>query len=682
MQNNHLLLLGTEYGTGYRIDMLLEQLSVHAFVAGGSGTGKSKFLELVMRQLMAHRIGFMYVDPHGDTAKDLVSFAAARKVRGDDVMWRRTHYLKIDKDLCFSLDPFANLPRRGEVSSVIYNACLDTKVQFLSRAILRRFGNAEVELMNRLNRWLQNVLYYCGTSFDGKNSHHGLDKMLVAINPQSPQFDDLFSQVAPFLPAHVLADYLMLKSMKRAIDQEKFVESTGNNLRQLFNTLVREIFAQNAAPLNLGKIMQESGHVLLDLGQSAYCGKMQKSMIAGLLIQEALHTKYMESELMRGDRIVFVLVIDEAGQYLGEDLKEAMEGTRKFNLPVVLCAQNLASFAKGDLDLAPQVLSLCGTVVCFQQTYRKDKEILADRLGTGDLDFTRMLQEVQRQRGWIENKTLEHSYGTQSGKTWSQGGSQSQGTTVNETISEMESLMRGHAHAHSISTSNSVANTAGTTQGGSSGKSESREGALLGSPQNLREPTLGSNATSNFSNQSSATNGHTEGQGETTTTNEALTKGKTKGIGRGQSHEVGKSWQDGGSEGNSHTVSVKTTLLPNMESSWEWNGLYVQGAAADQFEKLMQTLHCLSVAEAIVSLRGVKESFLVKIDTVEEWWKSEADKAEAIRRLIARLWPLRPYYFNPSTLGIEEPEPEALEVGPDVIVRSVPRGSATSYEDD
>jgi hypothetical protein len=37
------------------------------------------------------------------------------------------------------------------------------------------------------------------------------------------------------------------------------VESTVNNLRKLYNTLVCEMFSQNTAPLNIPQIMREGG---------------------------------------------------------------------------------------------------------------------------------------------------------------------------------------------------------------------------------------------------------------------------------------------------------------------------------------------------------------------------------------------------------------------------------------
>ena len=49
-------------------------------------------------------------------------------------------------------------------------------------------------------------------------------------------------------------------------------------------------------------------------------------------------------------------------------------------LPIVLGAQDLSTFARGDFDMAAKVLTMCGTVICFQNTFLEDKQILADRV--------------------------------------------------------------------------------------------------------------------------------------------------------------------------------------------------------------------------------------------------------------------------------------------------------------
>src|SRR5688500_18296759 len=84
--------------------LLPEHVSRHIFIAGGSGKGKSKLIELICRQLINNGSGFTFVDPHGDTIDALLSFLAIGQIPAE-----RVHLLRPGPDCCFSFDPFAGL---------------------------------------------------------------------------------------------------------------------------------------------------------------------------------------------------------------------------------------------------------------------------------------------------------------------------------------------------------------------------------------------------------------------------------------------------------------------------------------------------------------------------------------------------------------------------------------------
>ena len=50
-----------------------EDHDAHFYVIGGSGTGKSKFLESLIAQDMIREAGFGVIDAHGDLVRDMKS---------------------------------------------------------------------------------------------------------------------------------------------------------------------------------------------------------------------------------------------------------------------------------------------------------------------------------------------------------------------------------------------------------------------------------------------------------------------------------------------------------------------------------------------------------------------------------------------------------------------------------
>ncbi|GEM_PF-6926200 len=640
-------LIGTEFGSQQPIYLTQEQTAVHMAVLGGSGSGKSSFIELLLRQQMLGGLGFCYIDPHSDTANNLVAFAAAQKALGDDSLWRKVHIVEIGPKNAVAYDPFAHLPLRSQVSKMEYDSLLGAKVDRVCRSLLRRVAEADLEVMNRLKKWLKSILYVCGTAIDDRNTHLGLDKMLIFTDPDNPDFDRLLALVWEFLPDWVQSNFRRLQETRSEQIRDK-LESAINRLVDILSPLVREVFAQRHPSIDVGKIIRDGEFLIAALGQTPAWSHDAKVTFGGLLIDEVLLAKEADEDLPPHSRKPFSLVIDESGEFLGEDLQRALGTHRKYKLKIILAAQDLSTLAKGDFDMAPRVLSQCGTVVCFQQTFRPDKEILADRLGAGNISFARLLQEVQRQRGWIEKHLEEHSYGESKSKNWLEGGSESEGESENEVISEMVALMKGIARTHGRAEALQHVDTQGDTSGASSNESHGLSPIIIGRDVvgYIPQQTLGSSQTR--SGHVSHADGRTTTSNQSETDNEAVTNANGVAWGRGKNRQRATNWGNGGMEGTSHNVAQKTMLLANMVSEHEWQGLYEEGAIADQFERLMQQIHCLSVAEAIVSCRGVRQSIAVRIYPVKEWWEDPDDKYYAIRRMKARLRELRPYYFVPG----------------------------------
>src|ERR1019366_5048438 len=152
--------------------------------------------------------------------------------------------------------------------------------------------------------------------------------------------------------------------------------------------------------IDIKRIIDRGEFLLIDLKETDYFSSEEKVVLGGLLLTEVLSVKQSEENVPEDERKEFMIVVDEVGELLGDDLKRALGATRKFKCPIVLGAQDLSTFAMGDFDMAAKVLTMCGTVVCFQNTYLEDKKFLADRVFCGNLDlFTKRMVEVQRQRG-------------------------------------------------------------------------------------------------------------------------------------------------------------------------------------------------------------------------------------------------------------------------------------------
>src|SRR6476646_7238120 len=80
-----------------RLTLKLEQLHTHLYVVGASGSGKSKYLQHLLHQLIVAGAGCGVIDPHSDLASDLIaqlaSYPRAKPWLSDPVQRKRIIYL-------------------------------------------------------------------------------------------------------------------------------------------------------------------------------------------------------------------------------------------------------------------------------------------------------------------------------------------------------------------------------------------------------------------------------------------------------------------------------------------------------------------------------------------------------------------------------------------------------------
>src|ERR1700688_2297848 len=86
-----------------------KQRETHMHVIGSSGSGKSKFLESLMREDLKNRQGFCLIDPHGTLYNDVANYCAHH------VLDREIILLDLSSDAVIGFNPFQRAPA-GDVS--------------------------------------------------------------------------------------------------------------------------------------------------------------------------------------------------------------------------------------------------------------------------------------------------------------------------------------------------------------------------------------------------------------------------------------------------------------------------------------------------------------------------------------------------------------------------------------
>ena len=103
------LLLGFD-GRGRPLSLADKDRKTHAHIIGSSGSGKSKFLEHLMRQDLKRRQGFCLIDPHGTLYDAVLDWASHQ------VLERKVIQLNLSQPgMVLGFNPFQRAPF-GDIS--------------------------------------------------------------------------------------------------------------------------------------------------------------------------------------------------------------------------------------------------------------------------------------------------------------------------------------------------------------------------------------------------------------------------------------------------------------------------------------------------------------------------------------------------------------------------------------
>lgn len=603
-------------------------LSVHSCVLGQSGSGKSKFLELLMRYLTVSRKGFALIDPHGDLSEDLLAYAAYQKAaKHDENILSRIHYIEPTYEQIFHYDPFRFRPRKPIAPEHLEKAVeswLHAKADRVSEVFLRKQGKSSFEGMTRLQRMMRNVLVAVGTSVNGNGQHLPLSDALVLLDVNHTRHFDVFNRVAPHLEKDVLSDFNTLHNFKQLKDVRLETESTINWMRSLLSPIVKSIFADHVHTIDFPSIVENGEILLVNLRETDYFSGDQAKAIGGLFIHEILAAAQNAPREMRKP---YHLIIDEAADYIGDDVQRALGIMRKFKLSVCLAAQDLSSFKKIDLDLRPKVLSQCGTIVSFRQSWPDDLDILSRVMCTGNIDFTKHYQIVDRPDGYkimeIDEYGEQFTWGTSTAEGFATSESSSTSRQESESTSHNDSWSRTDTHSDSHTDSRSSSKSESSTKNTHSENEQRTEGRQTGSGSSDMTGTSHGSTTGGSSGFSSGTSvGQTRGTSNSKNTSSA----KNESQGKSASHR-------------------KVPLAQHREESQETPQLL--NSVADQLERFKSGLHRLDVGQAIVKLRSQQQAIVVQTTTVVEKWHGP-QKHDAIERMKQRVFESRPYCGPPA----------------------------------
>jgi hypothetical protein len=331
-----------------RIRVPLTALRNHGYIIGGTGTGKSRLLRVLIEQDIAACHGLCVIDPHGDLCEALTRYVSILPPDHP----ARQRIILVDPtapEWAVGFNPLEVPP--GEQ---IYPHVLELLTVF--RKIWKDAWGARMEDIMR-------------NSFVTL-AEHGLTLLDMPRLLTDPDFRAPLVETLQSIETrgYWLNRFEPLAARTRA----EWIESTLNKISSFISDpWIRDMVGQTRSTINVRNWMDSGAITLINLSKGRL--KSNSDLIGALMVSKVQEAAMSRVDLDEGNRRPYRLYVDEFQNYSTKSFEEILSEARKYGLSIVMANQNLAQLEKG---LMSSVLGNCQVQIYFRCS-RQDSDILA-----------------------------------------------------------------------------------------------------------------------------------------------------------------------------------------------------------------------------------------------------------------------------------------------------------------
>lgn len=357
----------------------------HFYVVGGSGSGKTKFLESLILQDIEDGKGFAVIDPHGDLTEDVKGYLfLAAESRGSAFLAEKV--VLIDPTDEKGVAAFNPLEKGEGISPAEQAAEL---VQVFKKIWVDSWGPRMEEIMR--NAFIVLI--------ENDRTLADFSRLLT---------DDEFRARALERTKHaVCRDFFSKRydAWSKAM-RNLYIESTLNKVNAfLSDDRIRAMLSFPRSSFDLREIMDSGKILLVKLDKGRLKGAAD--LLGALLVTKIQMAAFSRTNLPPEKRKRFYLYIDEFQNFATESFLDALAEARKYRLALILAHQNLTQVPK---TLRDSLLANCGLHAYFRLG-RTDAQLLAKEAlttlydkKTGWEDYIQILQELPPRQFAAKNK--------------------------------------------------------------------------------------------------------------------------------------------------------------------------------------------------------------------------------------------------------------------------------------
>lgn len=337
-KDNQLVVLGeTNFRSNrWRFGIKQDDRRRHMYVVGSTGMGKTEFLKNMAIQDIEAGRGLAFIDPHGDSADDLLDHIPAERIK--DVIY---------------LDP-------GDLAHPIAFNVME-KVDFEFRHLVASGLLGVFKKLFGVEVWSGRMEYILNNTILALLEYP--DATLLAINKMLSN-KEYRKKVVDNVKDPIVRSFWVDEFAKYT---ERFAaEATPaiqNKIGQFIsNNLIRNIIGQTHSTIDVRKIMDEGKIFIVNISRGKI-GEDASRLLGALLVTKIQLAAMSRVDIPEKDRLDFYLYVDEFQHFATESFANILSEARKYHLSIIMAHQYIKQMEEEVMDA---VFGNVGTIISFR----------------------------------------------------------------------------------------------------------------------------------------------------------------------------------------------------------------------------------------------------------------------------------------------------------------------------
>lgn len=307
----------------------------HLYIIGKSGVGKSKLLELFMRQDITYNHGICLIDPHGDEINAILDYIPKERIEDVCIID------PTDLDFPASFNPLANVDPLFKFQLT----------QGLIEVFQKQFGANWTPRLEHVFR------FTCLALLDYPHATmRGMISMLTDRNYRQKVVEYITDDMVKRFFAIEFADW------SEKFDTDAIIPLVNKLGQFLSDPLLRNIFGQKQNKIDISDLMNQEKIILINLSKGRL-GEENSSFLGSMFLTKIKQAGMERAAIPEQDRKDFYLYVDEFQNVVTQTFENILSEARKYALNLTIAHQYVGQIIP---RVHQAVLGNCGSVITFR----------------------------------------------------------------------------------------------------------------------------------------------------------------------------------------------------------------------------------------------------------------------------------------------------------------------------